>query len=128
MDQRVEAGVLRDDVKVRSRIGRCELAYVKSDVKVESVGTVPHDLDVLRPGSESLHRASDVEEDLVLSRADENDDLKVLLIEHCHRIGLDILEVYEDVICANAHGRLWKCELRFATGEHVAGGTISYCA
>ena len=61
LDERIEAGVLRDHVEERGGIVRRDLPDVEGDVEVQGVWPATRDLDVLSALAHPLDRRDDLE-------------------------------------------------------------------
>lgn len=103
LKQRIETGVLRDDVKVRTRVLERKLPDIERDMKIERVRSAPRDLDVRRALAHALQGGGGLERDLRLRRADEDDQPKMILVQDRQRLRLDALVVDQDVVDAEAH-------------------------
>src|SRR5690349_16400244 len=104
LKQRIEAGVLRDNMKVRVRLLERQLSDVERNVEVQRVRPGPCDLDIRRSLAHALQGGGRFERDLGLRRAYEHDQPKMVLIQDGERLRLDALVVDKDVVDAQAHG------------------------
>jgi len=96
--ERIEPGVLRDDVKEPGWVRGGKTPKVEGDVEIEGVGSGRFELDVLCTRAEVLHGKDEVDRQLRVLRAEEDHDLEVFCRQQVERLDVDILEVDEDVV------------------------------
>ena len=97
-DQWIEAGILRNDVKIGRRIDCGNPANVVRDVKVQGIWSCPGYLDVLGPLSQPLYAVRYLEGKLHLIRTYKYEQFEVIVIQKIKRTRLNTLEIYEYVI------------------------------
>lgn len=98
LEQRIEAGILRNDVKVSGRVCRRQLPDIERDVEVEGVLAVAGNPHILAIRSHALQCGSDLERHLRLACADEHENLEVVMFQRSQGFGLDALEIDQDVV------------------------------
>lgn len=82
LKQRIELGVLRNDVKVRARVLPRQLSDVERDMEILRVRPAPCDFDVRRALAYALQAGGGLERDLGLCRADKHDQAGVILMQN----------------------------------------------
>jgi hypothetical protein len=71
LDERFEACVFRDDVKVGVRVSGRDFTNIEGDVEIKRVWTVPRNLDVLNLRPQPLNRGGYLVRQLGLMRSNE---------------------------------------------------------
>src|SRR6185312_14154416 len=95
LDERIETGVLRDHVKLSTRVPRGQSAQVERDVKVERVLSAALDLHILCMRSEPLQCSRRRKRDLRLPLPYKHFDLTGAATQRTDRLRLHVLEVNE---------------------------------
>ncbi len=98
LDERVEAGVLGDDVEQSTGVFVGQPANVVGDVKVQGIAAVAFNLDVFGIRPKGLEGASDVDGDFGLLGAEKYLDLVGAALQKAQVFGLYILKINEHEI------------------------------
>lgn len=75
-----------------------KLANVERNMKIQRVGAIARDLDVLSAEAEALKRHGGFERDFGLVSTNKNKHLEMLLVKKIKPLGLDILVIDKDII------------------------------
>jgi hypothetical protein len=108
-DQGVEAGVMGNHMEERIGLPLAEATDVERDVEVQRIGAHARDLDVFGPGAQALHPLGEGEGDAVLLGADEHHHLERPSSQQLQPLGLQTLEVDQDVVRSHRRAPGERC-------------------
>src|SRR5262249_53870794 len=98
----IKAAVLRDDMKVGCRVFLRQLTNIESNVKIESIGSVTCNLDVLGSASQALQGRCQLERNFRLIGTNEHHDFEVVRLKHCQGQRSNVFEIYQDEVHSHA--------------------------
>ena len=123
LDQWIEARVFRDDVKEAARIFCCELAEMKGHMEVQRIRAGRFEHDVFTARAELLHCKYELDRELGVLGAEEDDDAEMLVLDQVERLDMNVLEIDQDVV--GVQQVLQTC--RMAEAVHCLGSSSESC-
>jgi hypothetical protein len=102
LNERIEAGILRNDVEERPLVVRCKPAEVVRDMEVEGIGARRFQFDGISPLAQLVDRQYKVTWKLRVVGAEEDAYLELLVFQHSERLHLHALVVDQHVVRASA--------------------------